>query len=202
MLSGMCEGAVIVSPQSPRPHAYARWLPVTAIGLIAVVAGVALPQALPSVPPAPKAAQVTESADKSKLTYTPPVLPEAPDARSMFTRLGLVTAGVLALCVGSLWLCRRWLVQPAARPGAIRQLQLVESLSLGNRCTVHLVHVANRPVLVGADAGGVRTIVPLPDTFEQVLAQDNGAEATPPEAGLAVYQRAAMDALREPLQAR
>jgi hypothetical protein len=88
----------------------------------------------------------------------------------MFARLGLGTLLVLGLCAGTLWIGKRWLGGAAASAApAAAQVRLVETLSLGNRCVVHLLNIGTRPVLVGADAGGVKTIVPLPESFAQTF---------------------------------
>jgi flagellar biogenesis protein FliO len=50
-----------------------------------------------------------------------------------------------------------------------RRLRLVESLPLGGRCMLHLVHVDQREILVGVDATGLKTIVPAPPAFDDVL---------------------------------
>jgi flagellar biogenesis protein FliO len=158
----------MLTSQPGAPSPARRWTPLALIGLLAVTAGIVLPQALPTVPAAVPAA-VAEPASKGKLTYTPPAVPEAPDARAMLTKLGVATAAVLALCVVTLWLGRRWLAAPAAQNPAGRQLRLIETLALGNRCNVYLVHVANRPVLIGADPSGLKSVVPLPESFESAL---------------------------------
>src|ERR1700722_11984326 len=130
-----CPGgfAMVASGQAPAPQMMRRWMPVAIIGLVAITAGIALPRALPSAPEQVKAVAAPEGAGKNPLAYTPPTLPETPDPKSMLTRLGLATAGVLALCVGSLWFGRRWLGGPLPLPGVVSQMRLVETLSLGNR---------------------------------------------------------------------
>ena len=153
-----------------------QWLPLGVIALVAGVAGVVLPQFLPSTEPEVKASESavaapkSEKSDKSDWTYVPPAWPEPPNHQAVFLRLGVGTLAVLALCAATLWCSKHWLRGdvPAAAAGA--QLRCIESLPLGNRCTVHLVHVGKRPVLVGADAAGIKTIVPLPESFSQTLA--------------------------------
>jgi flagellar biogenesis protein FliO len=160
---------MLSSGQAPSPQSLRRWMPVAVIGLVAVTAGIALPRALPSAPEAVKAAPAGDSASKGALAYTPPTLPEMPDPRSMLTRLGLATAGVLALCFGTIWFGRRWLGGAAPPAGAASHLRLIETLPLGNRCALHLIYVGSRQVLVAADPSGLRTVVPLPESFEQAL---------------------------------
>lgn len=152
-----------------------RWMPVALLGGVAVLAGLILPQLLPSAAP-PAAHKSTESPSPSPLTYTPPTWPEPPNHQAMFLRLFVGTLAVLGLCAGTLWFCRRWM-QPGGAPRPHNaQLRLVETLSLGQRCLVHLVQVANRPVLIGVDGSGVKTLVPLPENFAQALLE---AEAAP-----------------------
>ena len=57
-------------------------------------------------------------------------------------------------------------------------MTLVETLPLGNRCLVHLVRVGKQQVLVGLDGGGLKSLVALPEAFDETLTE---AENTPPE---------------------
>jgi flagellar biogenesis protein FliO len=141
-----------------------------AIGVVAVVAGLTLPLALPSPPPA-KLSAVADTGASGSLAYSTSAMPEPFDARSMLIRLTLGTAIVLALCVGTLWYCRRWLTS-ASKPlrSGDRRLHLLESMALPNRCAVHLVKLGHHSILVGADSSGLRMIVPLTEPFDQGLA--------------------------------
>jgi flagellar biogenesis protein FliO len=159
-----------------------NWIVGGGIALAAIVTGLLLPQVLPalSAPAAETQTQTVPPASPSgTLSYTPPSWPEGPNHQAMLLRLVLGTAIVLGLCAGTLWICKRWLRgAPAQRP-ANSQVCLVETLPLGNRCCLHLVHVANRPVLIGADGSGIKTVVPLPDSFSTVLEtqEEHPAEA-------------------------
>ena len=44
---------------------------------------------------------------------------------------------------------------------------------MGNRCSVHLVHLGKREILIGVDGGGIKTMVPLANSFEDVLAEES-----------------------------
>jgi flagellar biogenesis protein FliO len=123
---------------------------------------------------------IPEKNARESLVYKPPAWPEAPDTRGMLTRLALGTAFVLALCVGALVLGRRWLRKLPVASSTGGEMRVVETLSLGQRCRVHLVRVGRRRVLVGVDPSGVRAITPLPDLFEQALEE---AEAEAASAG-------------------
>src|SRR5262245_47422662 len=89
----------------------------------------------------------------------------------MLLRLGGGTVVVLLLCVGTLWLSRRWLrkLPGQGEPGG--RLSLVETLPLGNRCAVHLVRVGRQQVVVGVDGSGLKSLVALPDLFDEALAE-------------------------------
>jgi flagellar biogenesis protein FliO len=161
-----------------------KWLPLALVGAVAVVAGLVLPQMLGGVAPAPQPQLAAEpDAQKSSLDYVPPTWPEAPDAGAMLTRLGVGTAVVLALCVGTLVVCRRWLRRLPGQGGVAGQMALVETLPLGNRCLVHLVRVGKQQVLVGLDAGGLKSLVALAEPFDEALADAEKGEPaaqTPP----------------------
>ena len=155
---------------------YKTWMSWVGIAAVAVILGLLLPQLMPGQAPAEPAEMKTES--KGKLEYTAPPLPEAPSLQGMFVRLGAGTAIVLGLCVATVFGIRRWLYPTTANGSMPRELRLMETLHLGNRCSLHLVHLNKQPVLVGVDGAGIKTIVPLPTAFEDVLTQ---AE-TPPSA--------------------
>jgi len=145
-----------------------NWHYLAIITVIAVSAGLCLPRGLPDQSADNVKIAEPDRADKGNLNYTPPAVPEAPSARSMLIRLALGTVVVLALCVGTLWIGKRWFqVVPESKPGS--KLQLVETLALGRMCTLHLVIVGGRQVLVGVDGGGIKSLVPMPVDFEQSL---------------------------------
>lgn len=157
---------------TPGLKAKRPWLSLGMMAGAALLAGLALPQLMPSTHPRTPVKSESEPSgqrDKNDWTYVPPSWPEPPDHQAAFVRLGLGTAAVLTLCVATLWCGKRWLrgETPVAAAGA--QLSFIESLPLGNRCVIHLVQIHNRPVLVGADAAGIKTIVPLPESFAQTL---------------------------------
>jgi flagellar biogenesis protein FliO len=162
----------VLAPNTPRP-----WMPVAIIGVLAVTAGFALPSALPAGMDLPKTNVAAESNGTSKLTYTPTQLPEAPDPKAMLTRLGIATVIVLTLCVGTFLLGKRWLGGAPNRSVTNSQLRLLETLALGNRCSIHLLLVANRQVLIAADSTGLKSVVPLPESFEHTLTAASGPDA-------------------------
>jgi flagellar biogenesis protein FliO len=157
----------------------AFWTPWATIAFVAVLAGLLLPQLMMSSEMVIDGKQTKADAkNQSKTGYTPPAVPDAPNPQAMLVRLVTGTVIVLGLAVGSLFGVRRWMQTrgfAGSGPGAMR---LIETLQLGNRCSLHLVHLGKREVLIGVDGGGIKTIVPLTAPFEDVLAD---SEATAPE---------------------
>lgn len=154
---------------SPPPGGARKWLPLSLVGVFAIIAGVLLPQLMSGEPVLPPPAPSAASSDS--LVYTPPTFPEAPDPRSMLLRLFLGTAFVLVLSVVVIFLSRRWLRQVGAPSAATGRLAIVETLPLGNRCALHLVRVGRQQVLVGVDAAGLKSLVALPELFDEALAE-------------------------------
>src|SRR5947209_2886826 len=145
------------------------WGPLALIGLLAVVAGLVLPQMLPDDLPALETRPKDTAGSAGDLHYVPPEMPEVPSTRALFLRLGGMTAGVLVIGVGVLVCGRHWLRGMAPARSATGTLRLVETLHLGNRCNLHLVQIAARQILVGADATGIKSVVTLTDDFENYL---------------------------------
>jgi flagellar biogenesis protein FliO len=164
-----------------------HWITLGVLSLLAVGAGLVVPRfmdadapsakeaAPPLQIPAPLANKAApekkqpSAAGADDLAYTPPAWPDAPDARAMLVRLVVGTLLVLGLCVGTLWIGRRWLHGVPAQPGGNTQLRLVERLPLGNRCFLYLLTVQDRQLLVGVDASGMKTLVTLSEPFEAGL---------------------------------
>lgn len=181
-----------------------KWQSVAVLLGLAVIAGLVLPRLLPADPEPPAPARRAQAADggpavplvpgvrlqagkdaipeknaRESLVYRPPAWPEPPDTRAMLTKLGVGTVVVLVLCVGSMVLGRRWLAKVPAATSTGGQMRVVETLTLGQRCRVHLVRVGRRQVLVGVDPTGLRTVTPLPDVFEVALTEAETAAAEP-----------------------
>lgn len=159
-----------------RWNAWPTWI---AFAAVAIFMGLLLPQLMPGEisAPFPKgkgedgqiALTKADGKDKGKLEYAAPSLPQAPSMQGMIVRLVSGTAIVLGLCVVTLWGIRRWLHPAALNRAGQREMRLLESLQLGNRCSLHLVHLGKQPILVGTDAGGIKSIVPLATPFETAL---------------------------------
>lgn len=163
---------------SPAPDATAplkKWGTLATIGAAAVVLGMLLPQLLPS-PPEAQPSPPAVASKAGSYTYKAPEWPEPPSQGGMFLRLGLGTIIVLGLCVGTIYLCKRWTNATPTAAKANSQLALIETLSLGRRCWVQLLHVNKHPVLIGGDASGIKTIVPMPESFSTALLESSGPQ--------------------------
>ncbi|GIW78411.1 MAG: hypothetical protein KatS3mg105_0218 [Gemmatales bacterium] len=148
-----------------------NWLLLALMAGLAVLGGVLVPQLRLHSPDAnAQPSFVSKSSADGKLGYTPPAIPAAPDPQGMILRLFLFAAVLLAMTVLGLVLARKWLtINPATATGQNKSMRLVEMLPLGNRCCLYLVDADQRPVLVGVDASGLRTIVPIPESFGREL---------------------------------
>lgn len=162
------------------PPSLKRWLPMAVLGLVVMLAGVVLPQLLPSATAMPETTPKTAD-PQEPWAYNPPALTEGPDARAMLLRLGMGTVIVVALCIGTLWLGKRWL-QVAPTPAAgERQLGVLETLPLNHRCCVYLIRAGSHQLLAGVDGSGLKALVPLVAPFEQALTEvQTGDMAGPP----------------------
>jgi flagellar biogenesis protein FliO len=169
----MIQGGAAGSPGAGRK----RWLLSAVIGLTAVIAGIVLPQAFMGNDAGLAGAAKGAPAAADSLEYNPPPLPGAPGAGAMLARLMVGTLVVLGLCVGTLWFGKRWVKTEPPR-GANSRLAVVESLALGNRCSVILVRAGPRQVLAGVDGTGLKALVALPDLFEDALEQAQTEEPT------------------------
>ena len=50
-------------------------------------------------------------------------------------------------------------------------MRLMETLQLGNRCSLHLVKLGKRELIVGIDGAGIKSVLPLAEPFDDILAQ-------------------------------
>ncbi len=95
--------------------------------------------------------------------------PEPMDMNGMVTRTIVATGLVLGACFLILQLGKRF-----SRGGGIlgsegKNMRLIESLSVAPRCFVQLLQVGDNRVLVAVDAGGVKSVLPLHDSFDSTL---------------------------------
>lgn len=71
---------------------------------------------------------------------------------------------------------RRWQRSRGLLPGAGGRSRVIETLSLGPGRTVSLIEMDGIRALVGADSGGIRTIVMAPRGFSEELAEQQGSD--------------------------
>jgi hypothetical protein len=107
------------------------------------------------------------------LTYSPPALPTSPGAGSLLLRLAALTLLSLTACAVVAWLARsgRWRARPPA--GGPARLVSVAGLALDRRCSLHLLNVGGRRVVVGLDPAGLKSMLLLPESFADHLAPVN-----------------------------
>jgi len=136
---------------------------------VALLAGLLVSQCFPADAAFAAKSEGKDSAVSGDLSYQQPSWPEGPSPQAMFVRLSLGTVAVLGLCAGSLWMMKRWIVVTPAGMTKTSELKLVESLHLGNRCMLHLVALADRQILVGADPAGIKSVLMLGESFDKML---------------------------------
>lgn len=118
------------------------------------------------------------------LTYREPAAPAPVDLGGLALRLVIGTATVLGACVVSLWLARRWL--PHGQPAKKGQgrMKILDTLAVAPRGCVQLIEIEHRLVLIASDAGGIKSVTPLPQQFaenlESCTAQSAAEETTAP----------------------
>ncbi len=164
-----------------------RWGNVALVAGLAIALGLMLPKLLPSDPvvvPESDGQQkgMTKGAGVGKGEIARLNTSAYANNTDLVGRLFFGTIVVLGLSVGSIWGMRRWQLGKGPAGAAGRELRLVETLHLGNRTSLHLVHLGKQAILVGADGGGIKSIVPLPKPFDDALAEIAGADPAPGDA--------------------
>lgn len=129
-------------------------------------------------PDQPKLPTASKS-DAADLTYTPQ-WPEPPNTGAMLMRLGMGTAFVLVLCVGSLWFGKPWLMKLQTKSLTGQALQIEGSVTLGGRAVLYLVKVGDTQLVAGTDATGLKSLIALPSSFREALDEQLPVEEAPP----------------------
>ncbi len=118
--------------------------------------------------------------------YRPPAWPESPGAAELGGRLGLMALLTVGVAGAVIWWARRLPAATAGEGDAV-PMAVVEEVSLGGGCSLHLLQVDQGHFLVGIDASGLKVMHALNQTFDQVLDQDGeegegeeGGPETPP----------------------
>lgn len=137
-------------------------------------AGQDAPQRPPRVISAPANAQpAQEAGTETAFPEYNQSVPEAPDLSGALGKLAFGTTIVLILAIIFVVGCRKWIakMQPTPVPGA-KQLRVIDTVSLGPRCKVHLLEAGNGRVLAGVDTTGLQTLITLPESFHAVLDEE------------------------------
>ncbi|GEM_PF-3386992 len=155
------------------PAAAKRGLPgrslLLTLGMIAVTAGVVLPNVMTGKHLLPEPAPLVEPAANAETEYPPPAQLEAASSAGLLLRLVLGTVLVMGLSGGVLWTAKRWLASGPSGKKSGHLLQLLETLPLNYRCSVHLLQVGGHQVLAAVDGSGIKTLLTLPEPFEHAL---------------------------------
>ena len=81
---------------------------------------------------------------------------------------------VLCVCCLAILAARRWQRARGLLPTTTSRSRVLETLSLGPSRTVSLIEMHGYRALVAADAGGIRSLVLAPSTFEESLREEEG----------------------------
>jgi flagellar biogenesis protein FliO len=79
---------------------------------------------------------------------------------------------VLCVCCLAILAARRWQRERGLLPTTTSRSRVLETLSLGPSRTVSLIEMHGYRALVATDAGGIRSLVLAPSTFEESLMQE------------------------------
>jgi len=116
-----------------------------------------------------------------------PALPSPlPDAGASVVRVMGALTLVLALFLGGVWVYKNW-HRVAAQRGRPRQLELLESRSLGGRHALHVVGYQGQRLLLASSPNGISLVSHLPTDSTEVRAS---ATPTSPENFVQVLQQA------------
>ncbi len=115
----------------------------------------------------------------SELTYQPQ-WPAPPDTGAMLLRLVIGTVVVLALCVGTLWFGKPWLMRLQLTNTTGQPMQIEGTVALGNRAVLYLVKIGETQLIAGTDATGLKSLLALPVSFKDVLDEPLSHVEAPP----------------------
>jgi flagellar biogenesis protein FliO len=139
-----------MSPAKPGQPS-SRFQVLAGVGFVVVCLGLFAPKLFSSNPPAQAA-----DAPASPLAAAPP----AGDTSGLGWTVAKMAIGVGLVAVVCIAVARY--VNRKAAPATPSELQVLASLPVDARCVVHLVRVADRRLLVGVDAAGVKAVAELP----------------------------------------
>lgn len=103
------------------------------------------------------------------------------DISGLIYRLAMTTGSLLAVAIVGLLFLKKWMKRHTPVVGAGKVLRLIESISLPNRSSLQLVQCEGRKILIGMNATGLTTIMPLAESFSDQL-QDLAIDESPEHA--------------------
>lgn len=146
-------------PAPTTPNRLRSWA-LLGTGCIVILTGFLAPCLLPRQASSSSSAQ-DRAPKTAPLTIGPDrALPTPADDTALFIRLGVSTAVVLTLLLGTLLVLKRWLVPATAGLGG--DIRLLGATRLDGRSLVYLVQARGHRLLVGADVAGVKQVVLVP----------------------------------------
>lgn len=169
----------MTSPPDPTRPPVRRVPPILiGAGILVVTIGFGLPRLLPEPDPDQGRTSRSESpVAAAKPGHPGPVAPvDGPGLGVALARLAGSLVFVCGLCV----LAARLVGKRA--PAPTRNMEVLASLPVDLRCTVHLVRAGDRRLLLGIDPGGVKSLVELPGPAsgqEQEVLNEPVSEPTP-----------------------
>lgn len=118
-------------------------------------------------------------ADQTPTVTTSDSTASATDLRKMIERLAISTCIVLCGGVGFIFVAKQWIKfkAPSAKaPEA--SIQIKSTLQLSPKSSLHLVQAGGHRLMVATDQNGIKSVVPLNESFSDTLsALESGEEA-------------------------
>ena len=138
-----------MTPDKPTGQPSFRFKLLAALGFIVVCIGLFAPKLF------------TFGSTQAPAENTSPLdPPPPPDGGSLGWTVAKMAVGVGLVAVVCIGVARY--VNRKSQPAPQTSLQVLASLPVDGRCVVHLIRVADRRLLVGVDAGGVKAVAELP----------------------------------------
>jgi flagellar biogenesis protein FliO len=162
----------------------AKFLALCLSGAFVLFAGLFLPKLLTESPnPEARSTALTVPSDEkaipsqkdNKLIETAKPS-EAPSLTGILVRLTFGTFFVLGLCALTAWGIGKW-VRGQQQVQSNGMMKMVASLRVNRTVALHLVQVGEQQFLLGVDTGGLRSVLPMPESFEEKLEESRVQEA-------------------------
>ena len=136
-----------------------------------------VPQGVPARAHRPElagASPIDLQALNEAVSPNPASTPEKINLGQTIQKIGISTLCVLAICIGLLFVVKRFGVgMPATGSVNSNQSHIVDTLPLGQKASLQIVRIRKQEVLVARDASGIKSITCLPMTFDDEPAEAN-----------------------------